>query len=63
MLKNIKNYVYTKLHDYHLKKSDYCYSKIDEWNADDNQYWGDKTAKHTKKCLELNLKLIELEES
>lgn len=61
MLKNIKKYVFKKLHTYHLKRSDYCYSKIDEWNADNNEYWGDKTAKHTRKCLELDAKLYELE--
>lgn len=38
MLKTIKKYVMTKLHDYHLKKSNYCYSKMDEWNADNNAY-------------------------
>ena len=63
MLKTIKKYVYEKLHAYHLKKSDYCYSKIDEWNADNNIYWGNKTAKHTMKCLKLALKLKKLEES
>lgn len=63
MLKNIKKYVFTKLHAYHLKRSDYCYQKIDEWNADNNRYWGDKTAKHTSKCLKLVVKLNELEES
>lgn len=61
MLTNIKKYVYKKIHAYHLKKADYCYSKIDEWNADNNQYWGDKTAKHTSKCLKLALKLNKLE--
>lgn len=63
MLKNIKKYVLKKLHDYHLKKSDYCYSKIDEYSADNNVYWGEKCTKHVAKCLKLNLKLIELEES
>lgn len=62
MLKNIKKYVYEKLHAYHLKKSNYYYSKIDEWNADNNRYWGNKTAKHTCKCLQLAVKLYELEE-
>ena len=62
MLNNIKKYVLRKLHAYHLKKSDYCYRKIDEWNADNNRYWGDKTAKHTSKCLKLAVKLNELEE-
>ena len=63
MLKTIKKYVYKKLHAYHLKKSDYCYAKIDEWNGDNNRYWGDKTAKHTSKCLKLAVKLNQLEES
>ena len=63
MLKTIKKYVYKKLHGYHRKKSDYYYSKIDEWNAENNRYWGDKTAKHTVKCLKLMTKLNELEES
>lgn len=63
MLNNIKKYVYKKLHDYHLKRSNYCYSKIDEWNADNNRYWGKKTAKHTSKCLKLAVKLNELDES
>jgi hypothetical protein len=62
MLKNIKRYVYKKLLDYHIKKSDYCYSKIDEWNADDNIYWGNKTTRHTMKCVKLTLKLKKLEE-
>ena len=61
MLKTIKKYVLTKLHDYHLKKSNYCYTKIDEWSADNNEYWGNKTAKHTSKCLKLAAKLNELE--
>lgn len=65
MLKNIKKYVYEKLHAYHLKKSNYCYEKIDEWNSDNNRYWGYKSAarKHTVKCLKLAVKLKELEES
>lgn len=63
MLKTIKKRVYKMLHNYHLKKSDYCYAKIDEWNADNNRYWGNKTAKHTSKCLKLAVKLNELEES
>lgn len=63
MFKNIKKYVFKKLHNYHLNRSNYCYAKMDEWNADNNEYWGDKTAKHTRKCLELDMKLIELEES
>lgn len=63
MLKNIKKYVYKKLHTYHLKKSNYYYSKIDEWNADNNRYWGNKMGKHTSKCLKLSVKLNELEES
>lgn len=63
MLKNIKKYVYKKLLTYHLKKSDYCYSKIDEWNADNNRYWGNKTARHTMKSLKLIVKLNKLEES
>lgn len=61
MLTNVKKYVFKKLHAYHLKKSNYYYGKIDEWNADDNRYWGDKTAKHTSKCLRLAVKLNELE--
>ena len=61
MLTKIKKYVYKKLHAYHLKKSDYCYGKIDEWNADNNRYWGNKTAKHTRKCLKLAAKLNKLE--
>ena len=63
MLKIIKKYVLTQLHNYHLQKSNYCYAKIDEWNADNNRYWGNKTAKHTSKCLKLAVKLNELEES
>ena len=63
MLKNIEKYVLKKLHDYHLKKSNYCYAKIDEWNADNNRYWGNKTAKHTSKCLKLAVRLNKLEES
>lgn len=63
MLNNIKKYVYKKLHAYHLKRSDYCYSKIDEWNSDNNRYWGNKTAKHTMKCLKLVTKLNKLDES
>lgn len=63
MFNNIKRYVYKKLHAYHLKRSDYCYSKIDEWNSDNNRYWGNKTAKHTMKCLKLVTKLNELDES
>lgn len=63
MLNNIKKYVYKKLHAYHLTKSNYCYSKIDEWNADNNKYWGNKTAKHTSKCLKLAVKLDKLGES
>lgn len=63
MLKNIKKYVLKKLHDYHLKRSDYCYSKMDEWDADNYRYWGDKTAKHTSKCLKLSAKLNKLERS
>ena len=62
MLKNIKKYVCKKLLDYHIKKSDYCYGKIDEWNSDDNIYWGNKTARHTMKCLKLTVKLKKLEE-
>lgn len=61
MLKNIQKYVLLKLHAYHLKKSMYCYAKIDEWNADNNKYWGNKTAKHTSKCLKLAVKLNKLE--
>ena len=49
MLNNIKKCVFKTLHAYHLKRSNYCYSKIDEWNADNNKYWGDKTTKHTIK--------------
>ena len=60
MLKNIKKYVLTKLHNYHLERSKYCYAKIDEWNADNNRYWGNKTAKHTSKCLKLAEKLSKL---
>lgn len=63
MLKTIKKYVLKKLHDYHLKRSNYCYAKIDEWNADNNRYWGNKTAKHTSKCLKLAVRLNKLEES
>ena len=63
MLKNIKKYVLKKLLDYHLKRSDYCYAKIDEWNADNNRYWGNKTAKHTMKCLKLATRLNKMEES
>lgn len=63
MLKTIKKYVLKKLLDYHVKKSDYCYAKIDEQNADNNRYWGNKTARHTMKCLKLTLKLNKLEES
>lgn len=63
MLKTIKKYVYKKLHGYHHKKSDYYYGKIDEWNADNNRYLGNKTAKHTSKCLKLAVKLNKLEES
>lgn len=63
MLKNIEKYVLKKLHDYHLKRSNYCYAKIDEWNADNNRYWGNKTAKHTMKCLKLAVRLNKLEES
>lgn len=63
MLKTIKKYVFKKLHDYHLKRSNYCYTKIDEYCADNNRYWGDKTAKHTSKCLKLAVKLNDLEES
>ena len=62
MLKNIKKYVYKKLLSYHLNKSDYYYSKIDEWNSDNNIYWGNKTARHTMKCLKLTVKLNQLEE-
>lgn len=61
MLKTIKKYVYEKLHAYHLKRSNYCYSKLDEWDADNLRYWGEKTAKHTRKCLKFNAKLRELE--
>ena len=63
MLNNIKKYVFEKLHDYHLKRSNYCYAKIDEWSADNNAYWGNKTAKHTNKCLKLAAKLSKLDES
>lgn len=63
MLKTIKKYVLKKLLDYHIRRSDYCYAKIDEWNADNNIYWGNKTARHTMKCLKLTLKLNKLEES
>lgn len=63
MLKYIKKYVMKMLHAYHLKMSDYCYEKMDEWNTDNNRYWGDKTAKHTSKCLKLAVKLNESEES
>lgn len=63
MLTNIKKYVFRKLHSYHLKRSDYCYRKIDEWDADNNAYWGNKTAKHTVKCLKLADKLNKLERS
>lgn len=63
MLKTIEKYVLKKLHNYHLKRSNYCYAKIDEWNADNNRYWGNKTAKHTMKCLKLAVILNKLEES
>lgn len=63
MLKTIKKYVYEKLHAYHLQKSMDCYAHMDEWNADNNRYWGDKTAKHTSKCIKLAVKLNKLEES
>lgn len=63
MLNTIKKYVYKKLYVYHLKKSNYCYTKMDEWNADNNEYWGNKTAKHTSKCLKLDVKLNQLDES
>ena len=63
MLTKLKKYVFEKLYSYHLQKSNYCYSKIDEWNADNNRYWGDKTAKHTSKCLKLAVKLQDLEEA
>lgn len=63
MLTNIQKYVLKKLHNYHLNKSNYCYGKIDEWNADNNRYWGNTTAKHTSKCLKLAVKLNKLEES
>lgn len=52
MLKNIKKYVYKKLLSYHLKKSDHYYSKIDEWNADNNIYWGNKTAREADEELQ-----------
>lgn len=63
MLKTIKKYVLKKLHNYHYKKSVECYAHMDEWCADNNGYWGNKTAKHTSKCLKLAVKLNELEES
>lgn len=63
MLKNIEKYVLKKLYSYHIKRSNYCYAKIDEWNADNNRYWGNKTARHTMKCLKLAVRLNKLEES
>ena len=59
---NVKKCVYTIKYKYHLILSDYCYGKIDEWDADNIRYWGDKTAKHTKKCLETIAKLNKIEE-
>lgn len=63
MLTKIKKRVMEMVHDYHLKMSDYYYGKMDEHGSENNEYYGGKVTKHTRKCLELNLKLKELEES
>ena len=60
MFNSIKKYVFKCLHAYHLKRSDYCYGKIDESDESSIDYWGGKTAKHTMKCLKLDAKLIEM---
>jgi len=62
MLKNIYKYVLKKLHDFHLDMSDYYYGKMDEYGSENNDYYGVKVAKHTRKCLKIMEKLVAMEE-
>ena len=61
MLTNIKKYVLRKLYDYHARQSDYCYEQIDTSDEDSIRYWGGMAVEHSDKCLELRMKLKELE--
>lgn len=60
-MSKIKEYVLKSKLAYHRKLSDYYYSKVDEYNADNNRYWGAKCGKHTNKCFETMEKLYNLD--
>lgn len=61
MLKFVKKHVWKIMYEYHYRMSNYYYRKVDAYGPDNNDYWGEKVVKHTKKEFELVEKLVQLE--